>query len=466
MAIGAEEVYCKTMETVRRHKMTRRRFIQTSATALGTAAAVNFVPKQVRADVSGTVTHFAPAGKRLESTLRAVLPLFNKVYPNVTVEIPSLPVGEAIPQTQIYMSQKSDSFDAITGEHGQFMALDAVGALTDLLPFLEQDQAWYDDYKKDINQQYRYMWNIPDGPARDEGGPGYVSALAPDGNANMTFYRRDIFEKRGLKVPETWDDVVPVMKELHDPDNGVYGYCAAMARSFWAGFEFYAMLRSWGGDYFADWQNGDFTVTLDTEVAHRALTTLCSFQPYQHPITANGDEDQVNAAFANGSAVYGPLTWGTAVLNDPTYTDFHEDWHQALPPRGTTPESDHRPLTGGWGLFIPTWATNKEASFEWIKFVNSPDEEIIDAIVQVGGQCSRTSALERWRDRKPFFDGLLKAYQKAVHLAPSIPEAYAHLGAVGEEVADVCNDIQDVDTALKNMHKRVQRAMEDSGYYD
>ncbi|MBM3518256.1 MAG: extracellular solute-binding protein [Alphaproteobacteria bacterium] len=466
MSDKASEVYEKTMRRAAYERsLTRRRMLQASAAAIGAAAAASFVPQEVSA-ASGKVVHFAPAGKRLDGTLRAVQPLFNKAFPNIELEVASLPVGEALTKINTYMNSKSDAFDVITQDHAQFPALDAIGALTDLWPWLEKDKAWYEDYKKDVDANYRSMWNVPKGPSKDEGGAGYVAAITPDGNAMMTFYRKDIFDKKGLKVPETWDTVIDTVKEIHDPDNGVYGYAAAMKRDFWSGYQFYGILRSWGGDHFIDWPNGDFTVALNGDEAFKSLSMLVELAKYQHPVSSNASEDEINASFANGSALYSPLTWGTAVLNDPTYTDLHEAWHMDLSPRGTSEKSAHRALAGGFGQFIPTWAKNKDAAFDWMKFLNSPAEDVISAIVTAGGQPSRSSALNAWRDRKPFFEGLLKAFPVAVVNAPVIPEAYAIMGATGEEVADACNGQKSIEDAMAAMQKRVTRIMEDSGYYN
>ena len=144
-----------------------------------------------------------------------------------------------------------------------------------------------------------------------------------------------------------------------------------------------------------------------------------------------------------------------------------------LSPKGTTPKAAHRALAGGFGQFMPTWGGNRETAWAWIKFLNSGDREdlggsplIADAIVGAGGQLSRVSTLTRWADRKPFFVGLMKAYPVSVVNAPVIPEAYAIMGAVGEEVADAVNDEQSVEDALKACDKRIQRLMEDAGYYN
>ncbi|MDE0203925.1 MAG: extracellular solute-binding protein, partial [Rhodospirillaceae bacterium] len=195
----------KRIKHFRERELTRRQVLKASAaTALGATLASQFVPKEVHADVGGTIVHFASSGKRLANSLRAVKPLFDKVFPNVELEVVSKPMSEALTQINTYMRSKSDAFDVITQDHAQFAALDAMGALTDLGPYLEPFPDWLADYKQDVPEAYRHMWNLPKGPAP----PGYIAALAPDGNAMMTFYRKDVFEGAGIPVPETWDDVI------------------------------------------------------------------------------------------------------------------------------------------------------------------------------------------------------------------------------------------------------------------
>tara|TARA_B100001123_G_scaffold58587_1_gene63090 strand:- start:2825 stop:4249 length:1425 start_codon:yes stop_codon:yes gene_type:complete len=458
----------KSIEHERKGAYTRRQMLKASAATVGATLAAQFVPSTVYGDVSGTIVHFAASGKRLSNTLTAVKPLFDKVFPNVTLEVVSKPVTEALTQINTYMGSKSSAFDVVTQDHAQFAALHAMGALTDLGPYLKGHEAWLADYEDDVPEMYRDMWNIPKGPAP----PGFIAGLAPDGNAMMTFYRKDVFDKAGLQPPKTWADVLEVAKEIHDPAREQYAYCAAMARNFWAGYQYFGALVSWGGHTFVDEPGGDFTPAHSTEEGYQALTHLVELQKYAHPVTANAGEDEVNRVFGNGTALFSPLSWGTAVLNDASYTDLHRDWNMAVSPKGSLPNSDHRALTGGFGFFLPTWGGNKETAFAWTKFMNSGDREdiggsplIADAIVGAGGQLSRLSTLKRWSDRKPFFNGLMESFPVCVNSSPIVPEAYAIMGAVGEEVADAVNGEKSVEAALKACDKRVHRIMEDGGYY-
>ena len=73
----------KRIRHFRGRELTRRQVLKASAaTALGATLAAQFVPSEVHADVGGTIVHFASSGKRLANSLRAVKPLFDKVFPN------------------------------------------------------------------------------------------------------------------------------------------------------------------------------------------------------------------------------------------------------------------------------------------------------------------------------------------------------------------------------------------------
>ncbi len=189
-------------EVLRRTEITRRKLLQMTA---GTGAGIllsklGVIGEAIAAEGSGTVTVFTSAGQRWELPERGVLPLFQKKYPNITINLRPIPHGEANPKIQVTMKAKSDAFDVIFGEYGQWPAMHALGAMTDLTPYLDKDPAWRDDYFSDVPEPVSSLYRVPAEPK------GICYGLTPDGNAEVCFYRADIFEKKGLKVPETWPE--------------------------------------------------------------------------------------------------------------------------------------------------------------------------------------------------------------------------------------------------------------------
>ena len=462
----AYEVYKRTMALADHHRrtaMTRRRMIQLSAAGSIAAITANFVPRDVYADVSGTLVHFSASGKRLDGASRAVIPLFQKIYPNVEIELASIPMNEFERKTLTTMANKSDTYDTILVDYGFCTALDKMGAMVPLQPYVDQDPEWYEDYVSDVSEAYRLFYNVPLGDPN-----GTLYGLAFDGNVNIQYYRKDVFEKKGLKPPLVWDEVLDVVKELHDPDNDVYGFAAHLKRDFWAGIPFYAIMLAHGGNWFDKNAPGGWNPQFESEAGYQALNYLTQLKPFAHPLSANAGEDEINTTFADGSSVYSPTSMGAAVVNDPSFSRHAADWFFEIAPRGANPEGVHKSISGGFGNIIPSYASNHDLAFLWTKFMCSGDRdypEIGDAQVAAGGQPARMRTLERYRVQKPYLDGLMRSYPYVVPWIVNIPEGFTIMVLIGEETADAFNGIIDIETALKNMDKKVRRLMEKSGYY-
>ena len=101
-------------EVFRMTEITRRRLLQMTA---GAGAGIllsklGVISEAIAAsEGSGTVTVFTSAGQRWELPERGVLPVFQKKYPNITINLRPIPHGEANPKIQVTMKAKSDAFD-------------------------------------------------------------------------------------------------------------------------------------------------------------------------------------------------------------------------------------------------------------------------------------------------------------------------------------------------------------------
>ena len=127
-----------------------------------------------------------------------------------------------------------------------------------------------------------------------------------------------------------------------------------------------------------------------------ALETLLALMPYAAPGTLNAVDDEANALITTGSAVFAPNLWGGSVWTaEKTNPQFYDQIGVDIVPKGTTPESDHRPIMGGLGLFIPTYSHNKDWAWQWIKFCCS--KEIGKEWVEIsanrrGSRCSPSTS--------------------------------------------------------------------------
>jgi len=275
--------------------------------------------------------------------------------------------------------------------------------------------------------------------------------------------------KMGIKtVPQVWPDVISAVKELHDPKRKQYGFITTMLRGGFAAWQFWAIHASYGGTWFDKEAPGGWHPKFNTDAGFKALTVLKQLMQYAHPVTLNASDNQVNQSLANGTAVYAPIEWGTATLSDPKFTKFHSVIRYDLTPKGETAAGRHAPLMGGLGLFIPTWSKNKDAAWEFLKWVNSGvklNPVAAGAWVKNTGQPARLSMLKKYAPVHPIYSGFIKAFPNALPFVPSIPEAFTISDLIGNLTTSVVTGEKDIAAALKEMDAGVTKIMKAGKYY-
>jgi multiple sugar transport system substrate-binding protein len=188
------------------------------------------------------------------------------------------------------------------------------------------------------------------------------------GGGDMMVYRKDLFEKAGIKPPKTLDEFMAAVKKLHDPANGVYGVALRGKRgsgdNVWRWMPYF---RGMGGQWF----DGD-KPAFNSAAAVKATETYLELYKYSAPGTKTGSWDESTGAFLAGKvAVLIESTPLTAMTLDPK-TSTVVGKVGFLPPPS--------PLTGGGyghgfavaskgnkteadkqcaGLFV-AWATSKQ----------------------------------------------------------------------------------------------------------
>ena len=98
---------------------------------------------------------------------------------------------------------------------------------------------------------------------------GTLLGLPTNGNVQVLYYRTDLYEKAGLKVPETWDELLANGKALNNPPD-VYGFVPRAEKGSIL-YNWTPYLFSYGGSFFADPAKGDYSVTLASPEALKAL---------------------------------------------------------------------------------------------------------------------------------------------------------------------------------------------------
>ena len=175
---------------------------------------------------------------------------------------------------------------------------------------------------------------------------GKLMGVPVNGNVEVFYYRKDLYDQRGLKVPQTWDDVLANAQKLNDGSR-VYGFVHRDDRdSALADFSNY--LFSFGGDVFRDASAGDFTVTLNSPAALRALEFYLKLgKAGGYPTAGAVSQGQMIQLMATGKAAQTVGIVGAwAQLEDPTKSAVVGKFEAALIPKSA--DGRHASRAGHW----------------------------------------------------------------------------------------------------------------------
>src|SRR5262245_72575 len=225
------------------------------------------------------------------------------------------------------------------------------GWATRLNDLIARDRADVDDF-------------LPGALAPMKGGAD-VFALPFVAESTLMVYRKDLFEKAGVKAPGTFDDLLAIAPKLQSGD--VRAYMGRGTNGFhwiWPNY-----LLAYGGRFFAD-PPRDMTPMLATPEAIKSADIMCRlYRDYSLPGVASFAEPQSSGGMMEGkAAVYiDALAW-VGLAADPKKSRVKDQVSFALPPGGP---AGRFPQLAVHGLQIPAGARQKDVAWEFIKWATS-----------------------------------------------------------------------------------------------
>jgi multiple sugar transport system substrate-binding protein len=198
-------------------------------------------------------------------------------------------------------------------------------------------------------------------------GGGKTYGYAWEGGAMlMGVSRTDLMKKRGVKVPQTFDELMAAAEAVHGQENTTGFVSSNLHHWFLPPY-----MHGFGGDVFVD-PPGNITPALGTPAAIQAADFYSRLlSKYSPPGVLDYTEDQARAALIGGRSniFIHSSSWVTAMLTSPD-SKVKETALVTRMPAG--PKGDF-PAANSQGLGIPKNAKNKEAGWEFIKWALSPE---------------------------------------------------------------------------------------------
>ena len=307
----------------------------------------------------------------------------------------------------------------------------------------------------------------------------------------MMFYRTDVLEEVGVKIPTTWNELYQILPTLQAVDleigmPGVLPYSTTTAGTIsvvssstagsvsvdgLAGLKLF--LYQMGGELYNE---GGYSVALDENIALDAFESLCSmFSKYKCQVSYD------LTRFRTGEV---PIIINTAVSTYNTlmsYYDIRGLW-KMVPLLGYEDENgnlNHTSLVSVSALVIPRGAENPNASWEYMKWTISPDAQKLIAKEQLMVSSNPTTKYnsptieallsQAWTTEE--YEALKKQTEQLVGV-PEYPGNYILATYVNSAFLSVYNNSSDASEELMDrivyMNKELSRKRKDfkMDYFD
>lgn len=310
---------------------------------------------------------------------------------------------------------------------------------------------------------------------------GKLVALPFYAESSFLMYRKDLFEQKGLKMPDqpTYDDVSKFAAALNDKEHGFYGLAL---RGQPGGGENMAAVNTMANTFGAAWFDMQWHPTLDTPAWKNALSTYVDLvKKYGPPgVTADGFNENLTLFASGKAAMWIDATVAGGILENPKQSQVVGKVGYALAPIAVTSNGSH--WLWSWAFAIPTKAKNPEGAKTFAEWATS--KQYIQLVANDLGWASvppgtRRSTYENpeYQKAAPFAQATLKSMRTADPTNPciqkvpytgitfvSIPEYQALGTTVGQNVAGLVAGRSTLEQTLKLNQNAAERTVKEAGY--
>ncbi len=309
---------------------------------------------------------------------------------------------------------------------------------------------------------------------------GNLYALPFYGETSIVYYRKDLFEKAGLTMPEepTWDQMYEFASKLHDPGNGVYGLVLRGLPGWGENMAvFGTMINAFG----ARWYDMNWNAQFNTPEMRNA------FETYYKLIKSVCEPGATGVGFTEGltlmaqgkGAIWYDASVGAGSLNDTNQSTVAGKLGYARAPWA---KKHNNGWLWAWSLAMESASKHKNEAFDFLTWATS--RKYIQLVGQTKGWVtvppgSRESTYENPKykavaDFAPIVLNAMKAVdynRPASEKTPYIgtpfvvfPE-WPHLGTeVAQILAAYISDKISLDEALGQCQKIANEVAVEGGY--
>ncbi len=312
----------------------------------------------------------------------------------------------------------------------------------------------------DLITGYRENISLVGGPKMYLPGPGAKHYGIPYGaETGVLAYRTDIFEKHGIRVPSTYDELLAACRLVKQKEPGMGGLTSRGQSGHQATAAWLLHLTPNGGEVFDE----NFRAAFARPNGVKAAEILKEIVDTGPPgIASYGFGEMMNAFLQGQAAMYLDSISVMGPAKDPAKSRIVGKVGYALHPRGTR----YSAQTGGFGMAIPRNAKNKEAAYLLIEWLTSKQQDVRTTLA--GANATRWSTLEHpeVKAKNPEF-GVLRAALKIANpdWRPLIPEwDDISQQMLGIAISDVITGKRSAKDALTSVVPAAEAAVRKGGW--
>lgn len=301
------------------------------------------------------------------------------------------------------------------------------------------------------------------------------------GESSMVMYRKDLFDKAGLKMPDapTWDFIADAAKKITDKKDEVYGICLR-GKAGWG--ENMAFLTAMSNSFGARWFDEKWNAQFDQPEWKKTLDFYVKMMKEDGPPGASSNGFNENLAlFQSGKCgMWIDATVAASFVSDPKQSKVADKVAFALAPDNGLGKRGN--WLWAWNLAIPAGSKKTEAAEKFVAWATS--KEYTNLVAQKEGWLNappgtRTSlyANADYQKAAPFAKMTLDSINSADPTHPTvkpvpyvgvqfvaIPEFQGIGTAVGQQFSAALAGQVTVDAALKSAQQLTTREMKKAGY--
>jgi len=309
---------------------------------------------------------------------------------------------------------------------------------------------------------------------------GQLYALPFYAEASITYYRTDLFEQAGLKMPEqpTWEQMAEFAGKLHQPDKGQYGICLR-GKAGWG--ENMALITTVANAYGARWFDEQWKPEFTGNEWKNALNFYVDTMKKYGPPGASSNGFNENLALFNSGkcAMWVDASVAGSFVTDKSQSKVADSVGFTFAPTQVTDKGAS--WLYSWALAIPTSSKSKDAAKTFSAWATSKAyAELVaekDGIANVPPGTRASTYSDAYMKAAPFAKVTLDSLKKANPADPSakpvpyvgiqlvtIPEFQAIGTAVGKLFAAALTGQMQPEQALQAAQQSTEREMKRAGY--